>query len=467
MKKTLRQIAAITGARLVAGNGRAGEEDPVITKVSSDTRTLTPGSLFVPLTGESFDGHDYLAQAVLSGAAAAFWREGRELPAAAPPLLVVPDPLAALQSLARAYRRELGVRVVGITGSNGKTTTKDLTASAIGTALSVHKTPGNFNNHIGLPLTLLQIPEGTQAAVIEMGMSARGEIALLTSIAEPDIAIITNIGESHLLQLGSREEIARAKTEILAGLAPNGLFIYNGDEPLIEQVLPEMPQPEGMRRLRFGEGRDNDLSATDLVSDFSGSAFRLHEPDSPEFRIPLAGRHNVTNALAAIAAARALGVPDDRIREGLARAAITGMRIERKVAPSGAVILNDAYNASPTSMKAGLALFRDGSQPDAGRRIAVLGDMLELGDREAEFHAEVGRAAAEAGADRLFAFGPRSARLAAAAEERMPAGTVRHYTDKAALIADLLAEVKAGDVVLVKASHSMHLEEAAEALLRA
>jgi len=466
MIKTLQEIADMAEARLVSG-GRADAASLTITSVSTDTRTLAPDSLFVPLAGEKFDGHDYLAQAVRSGAAASFWREGRDIPADAPPLLVTANPLAALQRLARAYRRELGIKVVGITGSNGKTTTKDLTAAALGAACRVHKTPGNFNNHIGLPLTLLQIEEGTEVAVIEMGMSGRGEIALLTGIACPDIAVITNIGESHLLQLGSREEIARAKTEILSGLAPGGLFIYNGDEPLIERVLPEMPRPEGMRTLRFGAGRGNDLFAAEIAADAGGSSFRTNEPGSPEFRVPLIGRHNVINALAAIAAVRSLGVPEESIRAGLASAAITGMRIERRVAPSGAIILNDAYNASPTSMKAGLALFGDSSRQSAGRRIAVLGDMLELGEREAEFHAEVGLAAARAGADLLYAYGPLSASLAAAAEELLPAGSVRYYTDKAKLIADLRAEVRSGDVVLVKASHGMQLEEAAEALLQA
>ncbi|MEO3947451.1 UDP-N-acetylmuramoyl-tripeptide--D-alanyl-D-alanine ligase [Gorillibacterium sp. CAU 1737] len=465
MKKPLSEIAALSGAKLHATDPTA--KNLIVNGVSTDTRTLTQGSLFVPLTGDRFDGHDYWNQAVENGAIAAFWQEDHAVPEGAPPLLLTSDPLASLQQLARAYRRELGLTVVGITGSNGKTTTKDLTAAALSTAFRVHKTPGNLNNHIGLPITLLQIEEGTEVAVIEMGMSGRGEIALLTSIAEPDIAVITNIGESHLLQLGSREEIARAKTEILSGLAKNGLFLYNGDEPLIEQVLPEMPQPEGMKCLRFGEGTGNELYAVDVQLRADGSQFGINKADSPAFEIPLIGRHNVTNALAAYAAARHLGVSDDQIKQGFASARITSMRIERKVAPSGAVVLNDAYNASPTSMKAALALLAEGDTQavKGARRLAVLGDMLELGSGEADFHAEVGRAAARAGVDRLYAYGPLSAHLANAAAAAMPEGTVRHYRDKAELISDLMSEVRSGDTVLVKGSRGMRLEEAANALL--
>ncbi|WP_058301835.1 UDP-N-acetylmuramoyl-tripeptide--D-alanyl-D-alanine ligase [Gorillibacterium timonense] len=463
MIKNLQQIAEWAGARLEAADPEAGSL--VITSVSTDTRTLKPGSLFVPLTGETFDGHDYIGQAVANGAAASFWQDGREIPAGAPPLLVADDPLAALQRLARAYRRELGLKVVGITGSNGKTTTKDLTASALSAAFSVHKTPGNLNNHIGLPITLLQIEEGTDVAIIEMGMSGRGEIALLTSIAEPNVAIITNIGESHLLQLGSREEIARAKTEILSGLAPGGYFIYNGDEPLIEQVLPEMPQPQGMTTLRFGAGRENDLYAAEIQQESDGSRFRINASGAPEFRIPLIGRHNVINALAAYAAARYLGVSDEQVRQGFASAAITGMRIERKIAASGAVILNDAYNASPTSTKAALALLAEAVGQGPSRKIAVLGDMLELGSREAEFHAEVGHAAAEAGVDRLYVYGPLSVSLAEAAKAGLSEESVLYYTDKGKLIEALRADVRSGDVVLIKASRGMRLEDAAQALL--
>lgn len=458
-------------ARMVEGElaeGFAGREVN-ISGVSTDTRSLAAGNLFVPLMGDAYDGHDYLAEAVSKGAVCALWQQDRPLPSAiatgelALPLIRVDDTLLALQRLARVYRRKLPkLRVVGITGSNGKTTTKDLTAAALGTALRTHKTPGNLNNHIGLPLTLLRMDADTEVAVIEMGMSGRGEIALLASIAQPDVVVITNIGESHLLQLGSRAEIARAKTEALSALAPGGLFIYNGDEPLIAEVLPEMPKPAAMQAVRFGMGQDNDLYPLDIAIEPDGTRFGINAAPGISFKIPLAGRHNAQNALAAYAVARHLGLSDAQIAHGLAGAEMTGMRIEQTVTASGITVLNDAYNASPASTRAALALFAE--LRAEGRKIAVLGDMLELGGEEATYHAEIGEAAAACGIAALLAYGPLSVHTAAAAAGKLPPGAVRHYTDKAALIADLLAIVSPHDAVLVKASRGMKLEEAVYAL---
>ncbi|WP_040948427.1 UDP-N-acetylmuramoyl-tripeptide--D-alanyl-D-alanine ligase [Gorillibacterium massiliense] len=467
IKRTLEQIAAMAEGTLSGAvlNAAAGGDfaDIPIQGVSTDSRTIAPGQLFVPLAGEHFDGHEYIDTAFAKGAAAALWQQDHPLPPGNRPLILVDDTLHALQRLAKAYRRELALRVVGITGSNGKTTTKDMTASALSTVYQVLKTKGNLNNHIGLPLTLLQLDETMEAAVLEMGMSSRGEIALLTSLAEPDVAIITNIGESHLLQLGSREEIARAKTEILAGMKDGGLLIYNGDEPLIEQVLPEMPQPAALRLLRFGMGTDNDLYPVSIQMDGQSTRFLSNDPDAPEFHIPLLGRHNVTNALAAYAAACSLGVPADKAAEGLAASSMTSMRIERLEAPNGAVVLNDAYNASPTSMRAALSLLSE--LTGFRRKIAVLGDMLELGEGEAAYHGEMGRKAAESGVDLLYVYGPRSRNMAEAAAERMPADKVRYFPDKPEMIQNLVSETSAGDVVLVKASRGMKLEEAVQALL--
>lgn len=458
-------------AQMVEGefaNGPSGREVR-IAGVSTDTRSLAPGNLFVPLVGDAYDGHDYLAEAISKGAVCALWQQDKPLPPAyatgelSLPLVRVDDTLLALQRLARVYRRKLPkLHVVGITGSNGKTTTKDLTAAALGTVLRTHKTPGNLNNHIGLPLTLLRMDADTEVAVIEMGMSGRGEIALLASIAQPDVVVITNIGESHLLQLGSRTEIARAKTEALSALSPGGLFLYNGDEPLIAEVLPEMPKPTVMQSLRFGMGQDNDLYPLDITLAPDGTHFGINVAPGISFQIPLAGRHNAQNALAAYAVARHLGLSDAQIARGLAEAEMTGMRIEQTVTTTGITVLNDAYNASPASTRAALALF--GEIQTEGRKIAVLGDMLELGGEEAAYHAEIGEVAAACGIAVLLAYGPLSVHMAEAAAKKLPPGAVRHYTDKAALIADLLATAAPQDAVLVKASRGMKLEEAVYAL---
>ncbi|WNQ13515.1 UDP-N-acetylmuramoyl-tripeptide--D-alanyl-D-alanine ligase [Paenibacillus aurantius] len=459
IKRTLQQAASMT-AGLLAGTK---EGTTLFQGVSTDTRTLKPGQLYIPLIGETFDGHAYVLEALEKGAAAALWQKDRQLPEGDHPLILVEDTLAALQSLAKSYRSELPVQVVAITGSNGKTSTKDMTASILSVSLRVRKTEGNLNNHIGLPLTLLRLEEDTQAAVVEMGMSGRGEIDLLTRIAAPDIVIITNIGESHLLQLGSREEIARAKTESLAGLKEGGAFIFNGDEPLIPKVLPEMPQPAHFDRIRFGTHPNNDIYPTSIEMEGEGTRFRIQDPDSPEFYLPLLGRHNVINALAAISAARRLGVSNEDIAEGLKSLKMTSMRIEALRADSGALVLNDAYNASPTSMKAALALLEELEGPS--RKIVVLGDMLELGEREEEFHREIGRLLRPERIDRVYVYGRLSRHLAEEAQNRYPAGAVSWYEDKGELAKDLRSAVKPDDAVLVKGSRGMKLEEIVHALL--
>lgn len=435
--------------------------------VSTDTRTLAAGQLFVPLVGPKFDGHDHLAAAEAAGAAAALWQKDRPLPASKLPLILVEDTLAALQKLAENYLARIGAKVVGVTGSNGKTTTKDLIASVLGTVYRTAKTEGNYNNHIGLPLTILRAPADTQAFVLEMGMSDLGEIALLTRIAKPDAAVITNIGESHLQQLGSRRNIARAKLEIAEGLRPGGTLVYNGDEPLLAEELAASPLPDGVAKLSFGAGEGCDLRLGGAEVSVDGSRFTLAgAPDGAAFELAIPGRHNALNALAAIAVGRLFGLSDARIAEGLRAAKLTGMRIERTAAWNGATVLNDAYNASPTSARAAIELVGSLKTPPGGRRILVLGDMLELGPDEAAFHAAVGRAVGPDKADALLAYGPLSAHTAEAAAQASPSVAVTHYDDKAKLIADLLTRLGPDDLVLVKASRGMKLEEVVYALQR-
>jgi len=460
MKRTYRQVV-----EMARGRGTEGAPESLAIKgVSTDTRTLESGNLFVPLIGDKFDGHEYAAEAVRRGATAALWQEGHRIsPPEGLPVIWVQDTLVALQQLAQAYRSQLKVRIVGITGSNGKTTTKDMTAAILATTYRVHKTRGNLNNHIGLPLTLLQLDEHTEMAVIEMGMSGRGEIEFLSKLARPEAAIITNIGESHLLQLGSREEIARAKTEILSGLAEGGLFVYNGDEPLIEQVLPEMPQPAEFLRYRFGASHDNDIYPIVIMTEQKGTFFKTNLPSTVHYRIPLLGHHNVINALAAVAVSKYMGVQDSDIAEGLRKLEMTGMRIEVVEAVSGATLLNDAYNASPTSVRAAIELLKD--MGGFERKIAVLGDMLELGQDEVRFHREIGALLTPDSIGRVYAYGTLAKHIASeACKAGMPGEKVKWFGDKHKMIDELLAEVRAGDVVLVKGSRGMRLEEVIQAL---
>ncbi|GAA4857846.1 UDP-N-acetylmuramoyl-tripeptide--D-alanyl-D-alanine ligase [Paenibacillus vulneris] len=457
IKRTLKQIADMAGGTLAYG-----DDNLVIKGVSKDTRTLQEGNLYVPLIGESFDGHQFALDAMSKGAAATLWQNDHDNRPEGVPLILVDDTLKALQQLAKAYRLQLPVRIVGITGSNGKTTTKDMTASVLSASYKVHKTLGNYNNHIGLPLTLLQLEEDTEVAVLEMGMSGRGEIRFLSEMAEPEIVVITNIGEAHLLQLGSREEIARAKTEILAGLQQDGTLVYNGDEPLIEKVLPELKAEGGMKatrvhHVRFGANKDNDLYPSDTRMDAAGTHFRIERFDGVSFYIPLLGFHNVVNALAAIAVGIHFAIPAAKIAEGLRASVMTGMRIEMLKAPSGLTILNDAYNASPTSMKAALSLLEE--LQGYRRKIVVLGDMLELGEREEDFHREIGRQLNPATIDRVYVFGKLAQLISEEAATRYPAGRVHTFEDKSQMAQAVAAYAAPEDVVLVKGSRGMKLEQ--------
>jgi UDP-N-acetylmuramoyl-tripeptide--D-alanyl-D-alanine ligase len=466
IERTLEQVQSLLGQE-VTGESRNSEHTRHnqirITGVSTDTRSIQPGNLFIPLIGDHFDGHEYASNAYKSGAAAALWQFDHPNPPEGIPIIRVQDTLSALQQLAKAYRQELPVRVIGITGSNGKTTTKDLVASVLATTYQVHKTKGNLNNHIGLPLTLLQLDESTEFAVIEMGMSNRGEIALLSELAGPEAAIITMIGESHLLQLGSRKEIARAKAEILDGLLDGGALIYNGDEPLIEEVLMELHMETSFKRLRFGKGETNDLYPTEVKLDSEGTHFRVNKTDYPEFYIPLLGIHNVINALAAIEVAALFDVKPEQIQRGLAASQMTSMRIEKLKAPSGLTVLNDAYNASPASMKAALQLTEQLNS--YGRRFVVLGDMLELGIDEEQFHRQIGKMLSPAAIDSVFTFGRLAAFIAEEAAQTFPEGKVKAFQDKQELTQQLQAIVSADDVVLIKGSRGMRLEQVANALL--
>jgi UDP-N-acetylmuramoyl-tripeptide--D-alanyl-D-alanine ligase len=466
IKITLHEAASIAGGTLYG----AADPQTRIRGVSIDSRSLQPGNLFIPIIGERFDGHDFVPDSFRAQASAALWQADRGQPPEAGPVIIVDNTTSALQKLAAAYRRRLRTRVIGITGSNGKTTTKDMTAAVLASTFKVHKTTGNLNNHWGLPLTLLRMPEDTEFAVVEMGMSGRGEIAALSAIARPDAAVITNIGEAHLLQLGSREAIASAKLEIAAGLADDGLLVYRGDEPLLEKALREIDRAGGKsglkapaHRLRFGESDANDLYPTAILMDADGTRFTLNGmPDRP-LQIPMWGRHNVVNAIAAAAIARHYGVPWEGIRGGLAELKPTGMRADIVRTEDGVTLLDETYNASPTAMRAALSLLAD--LQGFKRKIAVLGDMLELGENEAAFHAEIGRELNPNEIHRVLTYGRLGAQIGRAAGERYPTGHVLIFQEKEALVQALQQLASEGDLILVKGSRGMRMEEVVKAFL--
>jgi len=460
INRTIREIAEMIGAASSFAEETANIR---VQGVSKDTRSDVAGSLYIPLIGANFDGHAFIQDAIHKGAVASLWQKDHPNPPQDVPLIYVDDTLLAMQELATAYRKQLKVQIIGITGSNGKTTTKDLVASVLSTTYKVHKTQGNYNNHFGLPLTILELDEDTDFAVVEMGMSGRGEIELLSQIAQPDIAIITMIGESHLLQLGSRLEIARAKMEILSGLSPNGVFIYNGDEPLIEQVKAEIMLSGNIRSIRFGQSKYNDYYTDNIRLGEEGTFFTVNGKPDPLYYIPLLGQHNATNALSAIAVAKVLGVSEEQIVDGLSSLQMTSMRIEKLTAANGLTILNDAYNASPASMRAALDLF-DGLT-GYQHKYVVLGDMLELGEEQEEFHREIGARLHPEHIQGVYAFGSLAKWYAEEASKRFPSGRVHWFEDKSELAHHLAGKLTDLDVVLVKGSRGMKLEQVVQQLL--
>ncbi|WP_078433147.1 UDP-N-acetylmuramoyl-tripeptide--D-alanyl-D-alanine ligase [Metabacillus halosaccharovorans] len=443
--------------KMVDGYGLEEEyKNLYISGVTTDSRQVGKDSLFIPLVGDIYNGHEFGEKALKDGAAAVLWQKSEKNPPKDAPVIFVEDTLTALQALAKSYISQLQVKVVGITGSNGKTTTKDMVASLLETTYNVHKTKGNFNNHIGLPLTVLSMSEETEVAVLEMGMSGKGEIELLSKIAHPDVAVITNIGESHLMDLGSREGIAEAKLEITKGLKRDGLFIYHGDEPLLQERVSDL----SLKTATFGEKSTNDYYPAEITQKLTGTSFKV---GNEEYFIPVLGKHNVWNALAAYAVAEHLGVKKENIKEGFLSIKVTGMRLELIEAKSGASIINDAYNASPTSMKAAIDLIENLN--GFGQKFVVLGDMLELGEEEKEYHREVGRVIKQNNISHIFTFGRLGAEIAAGAKENFAQEFVHHFEEKSPLITLLKSLVRKNDVVLVKASRGMKLEEVVNALI--
>jgi UDP-N-acetylmuramoyl-tripeptide--D-alanyl-D-alanine ligase len=462
MQATIREVAEWCGDGETANV--SGHEGRLLSGVSTDTRKIQPGQLFVPLSGDRFDGHDYIHTAREAGASAALWDRSRPIPDVDIPLIIVDNTLDALQSLSVSYLKLLQPKVVAVTGSNGKTTTKDFISSVLKTRYRVHKTEGNYNNHIGLPLTILSATVGTEVLVLEMGMSGSGEISLLSGIGQPDVAIITNVGESHLLHLGSRRNIARAKLEITDGLKPGGTLVYYGDEPLLSEELAVMGLTKEISIVTFGENASNDWVAGDIRVTAEATKFTAKGSVDAEasLELPVPGRHNAVNALAAIAVGRLMGLTFEEIGAGLRSAKMTGMRIERSLAKNGAAILNDAYNASPTSVKAAINLVAE--LTGYRRKWIVLGDMLELGPDEVGHHGAIGSYLNESKADHVLAYGPLSEQTYREALPGFPTGRVLHFKDKGVLSDYLIQHLGSEDLVLVKASRGMRLEDIVTAL---
>ena len=428
----------------------AGDGSAMISRISKDTRSIEPGDLYLALRGGNFDGNEFVAAAADKGAAAAI--VDRDITAASGiPLIRVADSLVALQKLAAAWRDRLSLRVVGITGSSGKTSTKEFTAAVLGARFRVNKTLGNLNNHFGLPLTILTATQADQVAVWEMGMNHPGEIAPLAAIAKPDVAIITNIGVGHIEFFENRNGIAAEKAELLRALHAEGAAII----PAEDEYADFLAERAAGRRLVSCGLNHGDVRATAIAIDEHGTSFIVHVfGESAPARIAATGEHMVRNALLAIAAGLELGLSLDECVSGLENARLAGARLEQKII-RGVRFLDDTYNANPDSMEAALKTLA--ALPAPGRRIAVLGRMGELGPYAETGYKRVGRAAAHA-VQTLVAVGPETAPLRDAARS---AGLSDLYEtadprEAAQLLRGIVHE---GDTVLVKGSRAARMEQ--------
>ena len=455
--RTLKFISAACGADLLSGNPQL-----LIHRICTDSRLVQPGDLFVALPGERFDGHDFLGEVLRKGAAAVLVRHGRA-PAspAGCPVLSVPDTRKALGRLAARYRADFPLPVIAVAGSNGKTTTKDLIASVLKQKFSTLASEASFNNDIGVPMTLLRLEQAHQAAVLEAGTNHPGELAQLLQMIRPRLGVLTSIGREHLEFFGDLAGVAEEEGWLAESLSADGKLFINGDDPWTERIAHRARTPV----VRVGFGSGNHWCAEDIRMDQQGATFLVATPQtdfSGEYRIHLLGRHQVLNALYAIAIGAEMGLCRTEIQRGLADCRPAKMRMQLSDL-HGVQVLDDAYNANADSMAAALETFH--ALPCKGRRIAVLGDMAELGRNSEAAHEEVGRRAAQLGVAQLFAIGKMAPALARGARS---AGLHRllEFSDVDAAAAALKSFIKPGDSLLLKASRAAKFERITEALRR-
>lgn len=455
---TIREILEAVDGKLL---GEFSDLDLTVKHVFTDSRNPDPGALFIPLVGERFDGHAFLNEALEGGAAGCFTQRERESYLPGKFYIKVGSTQKALRDLARHYKQKFRIPFVAVTGSVGKTTTKDMVAAVLGERFKVLKTEGNFNNEVGLPLTLLRLNSNHEICVVEMGMNHFGEIEYLSSIVEPDVAVITNIGDSHIENLGSRENILKAKCEIFSHMDPKkGYVILNGDDPLLEPLRASLP----FQSVLVGTAEGLDYRATGVESDGEKSV-RCHvrTPRSGfDVDIPALGNHMLYPTLTAAAVAEHFGMTGGEIARGVLRFAPTKMRMNILKRGDEITILNDAYNANPQSMRAAVEVL---SKSGGDYKIAVLGDMFELGPFAPTLHAGVGAYLGKAGIDCLVAVGELARHIYDAAKDAMVPQVYWCETKEEAK--PILAElVKPNSTILVKASRGMAFEELVDDLKR-
>ncbi len=457
-RTTVEDIVRATGGTLLAGS----LETPV-ENVSIDSRVMKGGDLFVPLIGARSDAHDYLGQAIENGAVAVLSEREME-PLFGAAWIRVENTLKALQAVGKDYRERLGIPVVGITGSVGKTTTREMTAAALGAGYSVFKTSKNFNSDIGLPVTMTEMGEKHELAVLEMGMSDFGEMETLSSLAEPAVAVITNIGVAHIEQLGTRENIFKEKLKIASSMKPGGTLILNGDD----EYLRTVPKTCGFKRIFYGFGETCDFRAEAVETRADGTAFTaVYGDEQVRVSLPVMGRHMVMDALAALAAAVTQGISMERAAKALAD--FSGFKNRQQIYRlSGFTMIDDTYNASPDSMRAALMVLS--GMETSGKRVAVLADMMELGEETGRFHRETGRFAAGLYLDCLVCIGELAKEIGAgflegiSGKKNSDEAQVHFFVSGETALPFLKTLAGDQNLMLLKGSNAMKLSQTAAAL---
>ena len=451
---TLENIAKACGGNYHGPEDDKGKE---VSSITTDSRTAKAGSLFVAIKGERVDGHSFIPAVYQQGALCVLCQEVPEDATGA--YILVDSTTEAVKGIAEFYRQQLDVKVVGITGSVGKTSTKEIVASVLSVKYKTLKTLGNFNNELGVPLTIFRLTEDDEVAVLEMGINHFGEMHRLSKMARPDICVITNIGDCHLEFLGDRDGVLKAKSEIFDFLAPNGQIILNGDD----EKLAAVKEVKGIEPLYFGVKGARDIRATDIESmGLEGIKCKIHiGDDSFEVKIPIPGDHMVLNALAATAVGTSLGMTKEEIKTGIEKLKSLKGRFHQ-MKENGITVIDDCYNANPASMKASLKVLSSASQ----RKVAILGDMGELGEEEQELHRQVGEYAGSLGLQLCICVGTLAGHLAHAAKKKNPQMEVVMADSVEEAIKKLPQLIQKGDAVLVKASHFMHFDKIVDALTK-
>lgn len=449
---TGKEILKATGGSLLCG-----DPDFPIDHVSIDSRAMKGNDLFVPLIGEKVDAHRFISQAVENGAKAVLTSQRGSMDARVP-CIYVEDTKKALQSIGGFYRNRLTLPLVGITGSVGKTTTREMVAAALSARFRVFKTPGNYNSQVGLPITITEISQRDEIGVIELGMSEPGELTIIAQIAKLQMAVITNIGVAHIEQLGSRENICREKLTIQDGLMEGGTLFLNGDDEFLKHTRAK----EGCKTIYYGTGENSDYRAEGIIMKEGYPSFAaVHGRERVMVRLPVMGSHNIGNAMVSLAVAREWGIPMEVAAKSLME--FTGFQGRQEIYhKAGKTIIDDTYNASPVSMKAALEVLE---AMTGKRRIAVLADMKELGEDALRYHYEVGEYLACHAVEELVTYGELAKEISRAVKTLAPEIKVREFMDKEKLTAYLKEEVKEGDCILLKGSNSMKLTEVAARFL--